>query len=36
MVKVLEEDEEGRDTVVDEVVRLVVPSLQKFTQVKVR
>lgn len=26
------EDEEGRDTVMEEVVRLVVPHLQKFTQ----
>ena len=27
----LEDDEEWRKTVVDEVVRLVVPSLQQFT-----
>jgi len=32
MARVLEEDEEGRDTVVEEVVKLVVPSLQRFTQ----
>lgn len=32
MAKVLEEDEEGRETLADEVVRLVVPSLQRFTQ----
>ena len=32
MAKVLDEDEEGRDTVVEEVVKLVVPSLQRFTQ----
>ncbi|KAH7922923.1 hypothetical protein BV22DRAFT_1036983 [Leucogyrophana mollusca] len=32
MAKVLEEDEEGRLAVVEEVVKLVVPSLQQFTQ----
>jgi exocyst complex component 7 len=32
MARVLEEDEEGKDTVVEEVVKLVVPSLQRFTQ----
>ncbi|KII91380.1 hypothetical protein PLICRDRAFT_135518 [Plicaturopsis crispa FD-325 SS-3] len=32
LAKVLEDDEEGRDTIVEEVVKLVVPSLQKFTQ----
>lgn len=32
MAKVLDEDEEGRDTVVEEAVKLVVPSLQRFTQ----
>lgn len=32
MAKVLDEDEEGRDTVMEEVVKLVVPSLQRFTQ----
>lgn len=32
MAKVLEDDEEGKDTVVEEVVKLVVPSLQRFTQ----
>lgn len=32
MARVLDEDEEGRDTVVEEVVKLVIPSLQKFTQ----
>ncbi|KAF4582516.1 hypothetical protein EYR38_002642 [Pleurotus pulmonarius] len=29
--KVLEDDEEGRETLADEVVKLVVPSLQRFT-----
>jgi len=32
MARVLDEDPEGRDAVVEEVVKLVVPSLQKFTQ----
>ncbi|KIJ59184.1 hypothetical protein HYDPIDRAFT_118771 [Hydnomerulius pinastri MD-312] len=32
MAKVLEEDEEGRKAVGEEVVKLVVPSLQRFTQ----
>lgn len=32
MVRVLEEDEDGRETLADEVVKLVVPSLQRFTQ----
>lgn len=31
IAKVLEDDEEGKETVADEVVRLVVPSLQQFT-----
>ena len=30
--KVMEDDEEGRETIGDEVVRLVVPALQRFTQ----
>ena len=29
--RVLEDDEEGKETVADEVVRLVVPNLQQFT-----
>lgn len=32
MVRVLEDDDEGRETLADEVVKLVVPSLQRFTQ----
>lgn len=32
LAKVMEDDEEGRETIGDEVVRLVVPALQKFTQ----
>jgi Exo70 exocyst complex subunit. len=32
VAKVLEDDEEGRETIADEVIRLVVPSLQRFTQ----
>ncbi|KAH7910959.1 Cullin repeat-like-containing domain protein [Hygrophoropsis aurantiaca] len=32
MAKVLEEDEEGRSAIAEEVVKLVVPSLQRFTQ----
>ncbi|KAF7966561.1 hypothetical protein HWV62_37859 [Athelia sp. TMB] len=32
MARVLEDDDEGKDTVGEEVVKLVVPSLQKFTQ----
>jgi exocyst complex component 7 len=32
MAKVLEDDEEGREILADEVVKLVVPSLQRFTQ----
>jgi exocyst complex protein 7 len=32
MARVLDEDEEGWDTVIEEVVKLVIPSLQKFTQ----
>ncbi|KDQ53737.1 hypothetical protein JAAARDRAFT_161423 [Jaapia argillacea MUCL 33604] len=32
MVKVLEDDKLGRETVVEEVVKLVVPSLRQFTQ----
>ena len=32
MARVLEDDEEGKDTVVEEVVKLVVPALQRFTQ----
>jgi len=32
MVRVLEDDEEGRDTIVEEVIKLVVPSLQRFIQ----
>ena len=31
IARVLEDDEEWRKTVVDEVVRLVVPNLQQFT-----
>jgi exocyst complex protein 7 len=30
--KVLEDDEDGRVTIADEVIKLVVPSLQRFTQ----
>lgn len=32
MGKMLEEDEDGRDTLAEEVVKLIVPSLQRFTQ----
>ncbi|KZT18946.1 exocyst complex component exo70 subunit [Neolentinus lepideus HHB14362 ss-1] len=32
MAKVLEEDEDGREQLCEEVVKLVVPSLQRFTQ----
>jgi exocyst complex protein 7 len=32
MARVMEEDLEGKDTVVEEIVKLVVPSLQQFTQ----
>jgi len=32
LVKVMEDDEEGRGTIGDEVVKLVVPALQRFTQ----
>ncbi|KAF8653415.1 hypothetical protein AX16_003958 [Volvariella volvacea WC 439] len=32
MAKVLEEDEDGRETIEDEVIKLVVPSLQRFMQ----
>jgi exocyst complex protein 7 len=32
LAKVMEDDEEGRETIGDEVVRLVIPSLQRFTQ----
>lgn len=32
MARVLDDDEEGRDAVVEEVVKLVIPSLRKFTQ----
>jgi hypothetical protein len=32
MVRVLQDDEDGREVICDEVVRLVVPSLQRFTQ----
>jgi len=32
IAKVLEGDKEGRETVSEEVVKLVVPALQKFTQ----
>ena len=31
IARVLEDDEEGKETVADEVVRLVVPNLQQFT-----
>jgi exocyst complex protein 7 len=32
LAKVMEDDLEGRETVGEEVVRLVVPALQRFTQ----
>jgi exocyst complex component 7 len=32
IARVLEEDEEARETICEEVVKLVVPSLQRFTQ----
>lgn len=32
LAKVMEDEEEGRETIGDEVVRLVVPALQRFTQ----
>lgn len=32
MAKVLEEDEEARKAVAEEAVKLVIPSLQRFTQ----
>ena len=32
LARVLQDDNEGRDTVSEEVVKLVVPSLQRFTQ----
>jgi exocyst complex component 7 len=32
LAKVMEDDEEGRETIGEEVVKLVVPALQKFTQ----
>lgn len=32
IAKVLQDDQEGRDTVADEAVKLVVPSLQRFIQ----
>jgi hypothetical protein len=32
MARVLEDDIEGKDTIVEEVVKLVVPTLQRFTQ----
>ena len=32
LAKVMEDDEEGRETIGDEVVRLVIPALQRFTQ----
>jgi exocyst complex protein 7 len=32
MAKVMEDDPEGRETIGDEVVKLVIPSLQRFTQ----
>lgn len=32
LAKVLHDDRVGRDTVCEEVVKLVVPSLQRFTQ----
>jgi exocyst complex protein 7 len=32
MALVLQDDEDGREVICDEVVRLVVPSLQRFTQ----
>ena len=32
MARVMEEDLEGKDTVVEEIVKLAEPSLQRFTQ----
>ena len=32
MAHVLQDDKDGRETVSEEVVKLVVPSLQRFTQ----
>ncbi|KAF9460272.1 exocyst complex component, exo70 subunit [Collybia nuda] len=32
LAKVMEDDAEGRETIGDEVVKLVIPSLQRFTQ----
>lgn len=32
LARVLQDDKEGRETVSEEVVKLVVPSLQRFTQ----
>lgn len=32
LARVLQDDKDGRDTMCDEVVKLVVPSLQRFTQ----
>ncbi len=32
IARVLQDDQDGRETVAEEVVKLVVPSLQRFTQ----
>lgn len=32
LAKVMEDDEDGRETIGEEVIKLVIPSLQRFTQ----
>lgn len=32
LARMLDDDEDGRDTLAEEVVKLIVPSLQRFTQ----